>query len=198
MLAMEIDVLHLANPVTRRFRGRHLHNAVPDAGPALAIDRLFDEFFELEWIFDHRHGASGALLASVAAALLDRRGWHARVVGCQCEVKKGGRAFHLGVRDWAASEPGRGHAVCVVEDRLIVDFALADVRRTFERGFPWGIATPIVRVGDGLASLPIAGHGRVRWSGEAPALAAADAMKVATLLPRLLLDHAQAFGDGAT
>lgn len=190
---MELIVRQLANPVTSQFRRRHLHGAAAPGRMALAVERLFDEFFELEWIFDHRYGAASHVLASAAAALLERRGWPARVACCEAAVRKGTRTLHFGVKDWAGQGQQHGHAVCLVGDALLLDFALADARRNFDRAFPWGIVTALRREEGQVAALDIAGHGRVRWSGE-EVMGPAQAMKVATLVPRLLLEHAAAFG----
>lgn len=191
---MELIVRQLANPVTSQFRRRHLHGAVTPGGMALAAERLFEEFFELEWVFDHRYGAASHVLASAAAALLERRGWPARVACCEAEVRKGTRTFHFGVKDWAGQAQLGGHAVCLVGETLLLDFALADARRNFDRAFPWGIVSALGREEDQVAALDIPGHGRMRWSGEEAVMGPAQAMKVATLVPRLLLEHAAAFG----
>lgn len=191
---MELIVRQLSNPVTTQFRRRHLHGAAAASGMALAVERLFDEFFELEWIFDHRYGAAGHLLASVAAALLERRGWPARVACCEAEVRKGTRTFHCGVKDWAGQGQHGGHAVCLVGGALLLDFALADVRRNFDRAFPWGLVSALGGEDDQIAALDIVGHGRMRWCAEQAVMGPAQAMKVASLLPRLLLEYAAAFG----
>jgi hypothetical protein len=195
---MELNVQHLSNPVTARFRRRHLHWAAAHPSFSFAVDRLFDEFFELEWTFDHRYGAAGELLASAAATLLARHGFACRVACCHAEVRQGRRAFHLGVKDWASQQKPQHHAVCLVQEELLLDFALGDVRRNFDRGFPWGVAIPVsASRSDGLvASVDIEGHGRVRWSSAAAS--EEQTAKGAVRLARMLREHELAFGDSAS
>lgn len=147
-----------------RFRRRHLLCDLHDATLATAVERLFDEFFELEWIFDHRYGADPVVLAAVASELLSRQGWKCETMQCKAEVRRSRKSFFFGMRDWAMPEQVLSHTVLIVDGTHLIDFGLGAIRRSFDREFPWGIACPVNETHDAGVSLDVAGHGRIRWS----------------------------------
>ncbi|MBC7603296.1 MAG: hypothetical protein H7255_11645 [Ramlibacter sp.] len=179
----------LAGTTAGRFRRRHLLCETHDAALATSVQQLFDEFFELEWIFDHRHGAAPAVLAAVAGELLLRQGLHCETMQCKAEVRRSRKSFIFGLRDWAMPEQAPSHAALLVEGTHLIDFALGAIRRSFDREFPWGIVCPVNETHDHAVSLDVPGHGRIRWSSFASLDASQQTMKTQAAVRALLREY---------
>lgn len=105
------------------------------------IEMVYDRFHDLGWLYLHNFGAVCflmALLVQKVAALHRRR---ARTVSGHVVARRpDGRGFSLG--DPSRVLPGQvaGHAFAVLDDGVLVDFGLGNLRRYFTRSFPWGVA----------------------------------------------------------
>jgi hypothetical protein len=103
-------------------------------------ESLYDHFYDLGWLYLHNFGAVCFLMASLVARVATSYGYRARIASCYVEIAKDEQSFLLGAKGLA--KPGQidGHAVCIVEEKLLVDFGLGNVRRGYRRDFPWAIA----------------------------------------------------------
>lgn len=103
-------------------------------------ESLYDHFYDLGWFYLHNFGAACFLMASLVARVASGYGYRARVASCYVEIAKGEGRYMLGAEGFA--KPGQidGHAVCILEESMLVDFGLGNVRRGYRRDFPWAIA----------------------------------------------------------
>ena len=103
-------------------------------------ESLYDHFYDLGWFYLHNFGAACFLMASLVQRVAIGYGYRARVASCHVEITKGETCYRLGAEGYA--KPGQidGHAVCIVEESLLIDFGLGNVRRGYRRDFPWAIA----------------------------------------------------------
>jgi hypothetical protein len=78
----------------------------------------------------HRYGNSCFVMAGLVAKILRSAGIESAVHACYAAVRRDEQLLTLGFRDAnARSDPLDGHAVCVAEQRILVDFGLGNVRR---------------------------------------------------------------------
>jgi hypothetical protein len=101
---------------------------------------LYDRFYDLGWLYLHNFGAVCFLMASLVARVAASHGYRARIESCYVEIAKGESRYLLGAQGYA--KPGQidGHAVCILEDCMLVDFGLGNARRNYRSDFPWGLA----------------------------------------------------------
>ena len=101
---------------------------------------LYDHFYDLGWFYLHNFGAVCFLMASLVARVAATHGYRARVASCYVEIAYGENRYLLGAQGYA--KPGQidGHAVCILEECMLVDFGVGNVRRNYRRDFPWALA----------------------------------------------------------
>lgn len=101
---------------------------------------LYDCFYDLGWLYLHNFGAACFLMASLVARVATALGYRARIESCYVEIAKGEGRYLLGAKGYA--KPGQidGHAVCILEECMLIDFGLGNVRRNYRRDFPWALA----------------------------------------------------------
>lgn len=178
-------------------RNEQLFVDCQDASLAAEMRLLYDRCFDLGWLYLHRYGATCFMMAIVLQALMVRRGHRAHVQIGELLVQHEQRRFVLGRQ--AQPTPGRidAHACCVVDDRLVVDFGLGNVRRYHRKNFFWGMVTDRVQVGQAtLAEAALPDGGLVRWtrSGSAPEQALQlEVQRCGQLLPALVQEHDQRY-----
>jgi hypothetical protein len=147
----------------RAVRAALLLNKAPDAGLAALVDRVFDRFHDLGWLYLHNWGASCYLMASLLSRALQLEGHRTRVQAGYVELVKDERHFTLGGKGLA--QPGQidGHAFCVVDDGLLLDFGLGSARRSFRRDMFWAIAVPYQPGAEVVASVSHSRVGSLSW-----------------------------------
>jgi hypothetical protein len=101
---------------------------------------LYDCFYDLGWLYLHNFGAACFLMASLVARVATAHGYRARIESCYVEIAQGDSRYLLGAEGYA--KPGQidGHAVCILEECMLVDFGLGNARRNYRRDFPWALA----------------------------------------------------------
>ena len=101
---------------------------------------LYDRFYDLGWLYLHNFGAVCFLMASLVARVAASHGYRARIESCYVEIAQGDSRYLLGAQGYA--KPGQidGHAVCILEDCMLVDFGIGNARRNYRNDFPWGLA----------------------------------------------------------
>ena len=152
--------------VRGELRGQQL--LVSSARPELAdFGRLlYDRMYDLGWLYLHNFGSACFLVASLARRLAELHGHRARIVSGMVEVENQGNTFLLGGQGLA--KPGQidGHAVCVVDDALVLDFGLGNVRKSYRRDFYWGTIADYQRDGAVFARLTLPDGVTMAWKDD--------------------------------
>lgn len=127
---------------------------------------LYDRMYDLGWLYLHNFGSACFLVASLARRLAELHGRQARIVSGQVEVENQGKVFMLGGKGFA--KPGQidGHAVCVIDDALVLDFGLGNVRKLYRRDFYWGTIADYQRDGAAFARLVLPDGVSMTWKDD--------------------------------
>jgi hypothetical protein len=127
---------------------------------------LYDRMYDLGWLYLHNFGSACFLVASLVRRLAELHGHRARIVSGQVEVENQGNTFMLGGQGFA--KPGQidGHAVCVVDDALVLDFGLGNVRKSYRRDFYWGTIADYERDGAVFARLTLPDGVTMAWKDD--------------------------------
>lgn len=174
-------------------RSRQLLVAAPQH--AQFSELLFDRMHDLGWLYLHNFGAACFLVASLVARIAQAHGRQARVVSGYVEIAGAEGQYLLGAQGYAKPGQVDGHAACVVDEALLLDFGLGNVRRNYRRDFPWGVACDYRREGHVFARLDFPGGVSVTWKDDwqSPATQA-ELDRYAPHLDSLLRQYAQRFG----
>lgn len=146
-------------------RRRQLLVASSDPERAAFAELVFDRMHDLGWLYLYNYGAACFLVASLVRRIALAHGHQARVASCYVEIASDKGSYLLGAQGYAKPGQVDGHAVCIVDEALLVDFGLGNVRRSYRRGFPWGLACDAGRDGAVLAGLALPGE-QVRWKDD--------------------------------
>ena len=152
--------------VRGELRGQQL--LVASAQPELAdFGRLlYDRMHDLGWLYLHNFGSACFLVSSLAKRLAELHGRRARIVSGLVELENQGKAFLLGGPGYA--KPGQidGHAACVIDDTLVLDFGLGNVRKSYRRDFYWGAIVDYARDGAVFARLTLPDGFTMSWKDD--------------------------------
>ncbi|MCG2585089.1 hypothetical protein [Massilia sp. TS11] len=105
----------------------------------LAAD-LYDHFYDLGWLYADTYGSMCFLISMLAERAAQAHGHAARLLSCYVDINAAGRRFLLGGQGFAAPGQIEGHAVCLVDEHMLLDFGLGNARRGYRRDFPWALA----------------------------------------------------------
>jgi hypothetical protein len=135
------------------------------ADPALAhrLQRLFDRFFDLGWLYLHNWGSTCQVTATLAATVLQREGLDARVCQGSLALRHGERSFRLGRSGLADASQIDVHLFCLVQGQVLLDLGLGNVRRRFLRGYPWAVAFDARPEGLRAGTIESPRWGRAEW-----------------------------------
>lgn len=127
---------------------------------------LYDRMYDLGWLYLHNFGSACFLMASLVCRLAQLHGRNARVASCYVEIQGQDRRYLLGAEGYA--KPGQidGHAVCIIDESVLVDFGLGNVRKGYRRDFHWGIVSDYRRDGATLARLEVPGGDIATWKDD--------------------------------
>jgi hypothetical protein len=147
-------------------RKHQLHVAVSDPGLAAFGQLVYDRVFDLGWLYLHNFGSACFLISSLVNRIAVAHGYQSRVASCYVHVGGEQGAYLLGAQGMA--KPGQidGHAVCVVDERMILDFGLGNVRKGYRRDFPWGMAADYRRQDHVMGAAVIPGAETVIWKDD--------------------------------
>lgn len=123
-------------------RERQLLVQVGDQRLQDLVTEIYDHFHDLGWVYLHNFGGVCFLMASLVRRVAQAHGFQARVESCHVRISAEGRLFSLGGPGHAKPGQIEGHAACIIEDKVLVDFGLGNVRRGYRRDFYWGVACP--------------------------------------------------------
>ena len=127
---------------------------------------LYDRMYDLGWLYLHNFGSACFLVSSLARRLAELHGRRARIVSGQVEVNNQGSAFMLGGQGFAKPGQVDGHAVCVIDDALVLDFGLGNVRKSYRRDFYWGVIADYARDGAVFARLTLPDGVTMAWKDD--------------------------------
>jgi hypothetical protein len=152
--------------VRKDLRDRQLLVVTQDDALRHFAATLYDRFYDLGWFYLHNFGAACFLMASLVARVATAHGYRARIESCYAEIALGESRYLLGAEGYA--KPGQidGHAVCVLEDGMLVDFGLGNVRRGYRRDFPWAIACDFRPQAATLGGIALTGGETVIWKND--------------------------------
>ncbi|MDB5934139.1 MAG: hypothetical protein JWQ01_1483 [Massilia sp.] len=151
----------------KNLRDQQLVVMTPDAAMRELVESLYDHFYDLGWLYLYNFGSVCFLMASVVARVATGYGYRARVASCHVEIlRPEGGGFRLGAQGSAGPGQVDGHAVCILEESVLVDFGLGNVRRAYRRDFPWAIACDYRRDDTTMAAIAMAGGETVSWKDD--------------------------------
>jgi len=162
------------------------------------VESVYDSFYDLGWLYLHNFGSVCFLMALLAQRVFALHGRRARVESGHVEIDAGGeRRFALGSQGCAAPGQIDGHAWCVVDDALIVDLGLGNVRKAYRRTFPWALAAPLHPEGAVAGRMVFQDGQQVRWKTDwrSPSTEA-ELVKLTPMADQLMTRYLSFFGRG--
>jgi len=147
----------------KALRDEQLRVATDDAKLRQFVEALYDHFFDMGWLDLHNFGGICFLMASLVRHAAIAYGHQARVVSGYVEIASATHNFKLGGKGFAAPGQIEGHAMCVIDEALIVDFGLGNARRSYRRDFYWALACPYRPQGGVLGEIVLPQGETVRW-----------------------------------
>lgn len=150
----------------KELRLRQLYADVHDHRLHHLVETMYDHFHDMGWVHLHKYGAVCFLMASLVRRIATAYGFKARVEFCHASISTREFEFKLGTPGYAAPGQIEGHAVCVIEEAVLVDFALSTVRRNLRRDFYWGIAAAYAPHNEVMARIDLPSGGKVTWKND--------------------------------
>ncbi len=144
-------------------REKQLLLAASDAELLAFAQLLYDRVYDLGWLYLHNFGAVCFMMASLVHRIALEHGYDARVISCHVEIATAGARYKLGAPGMAKPGQVDGHAAVVLNDKVVIDFGLGNIRRGYRRDFAWGAAVDYRRDGAVFGALLIDGKELVRW-----------------------------------
>jgi hypothetical protein len=152
--------------VRQELRSQQLVVAATDAELAALARMLYDRVYDMGWLFLHNFGSACFLMASIVRRLAEAHGRSARIASCYVEITGGPNRYLLGAQGFAKQGQIDGHAACVIDERVVVDFGLGNIRKNYRRDFPWGAVFDCRREGAVLGALSLPGGETVSWKDD--------------------------------
>lgn len=183
--------------VRKNLRDQQLVVADADAQLHDFVDQLYDHFHDLGWMYLHNFGAICFLMTSLVCLAARSHGYRARAMSGYVEVIRGTDAYRFTLGANAPVKPGQiaGHAFCILEESLIVDFGLGNLRRGYNRDFPWGVSCAYRPESPQMGTMLLANGDRVTWKDDWQyPETAAEFAKFETLAAQLVQRYTAAFG----
>jgi hypothetical protein len=149
--------------VRSRLRGKQLLLASSDPDLTAFAQQAYDHVFDMGWLYLHNFGSICFLMASLVQRIAASHGYAARIVSGHVEVTAPGVVYRLGSPGMAKPGQVDGHACVVIDERMVLDFGLGNVRKGYRRDFPWGVALDLKRDGARFASATVAPNETAIW-----------------------------------
>jgi hypothetical protein len=136
--------------------------------PALAAfgGVLYDRIYDMGWLYLHNFGGVCFLMASIVRRLAELHGHEARIASCYVEVIDGQTRYLLGGQGYAKPGQIEGHAACIVDESVILDFGLGNARKGYRRDFAWGVVCDYRRDGNVLGAITLPTGGTMAWKDD--------------------------------
>jgi hypothetical protein len=149
--------------VRQELRGQQLLVQTDDVMLGEFARSLYDRVYDLGWLYLHNFGSACFLMASLMQRLAELHGRRARIASCHVKVERGESIYRLGAQGYAKPGQVDGHAVCIIDEAVIVDFGLGNVRKGYRRDFHWGAVCDYRRDGATMGSMTVPGGETVTW-----------------------------------
>lgn len=127
---------------------------------------LYDRMYDLGWLYLHNYGSACFLIASLVQRIALEHGYDARIISCHVAIDAPGISYKLGAPGMAKAGQIDGHAAVVINEKMIIDFGLGNVRKGYRRDFPWGAAFEYRRDGAVFGALLIEGKELAVWKDD--------------------------------
>lgn len=147
-------------------RQRQLLDAAPNPRLQHLVDTMYDHFYDLGWLYLHDFGAVCFLMSSLVRRVAIAHGFKAKLEICHVEIGSPKGKFLLGSPGYAAPGQIEGHAVCVIDGAVLVDFGLGNVRRNYRRNFYWALACSYAPQGAVMAQMQLPQGETVTWKND--------------------------------
>jgi DNA-binding transcriptional ArsR family regulator len=136
--------------------------------PALAEfgRALYDRVYDMGWLYLHNFGSTCFLMASIVRRLAELHGHTARIASCHVEIDKADSRWVLGAPGYASPGQIAGHAACIVDDAVLIDFGLGNVRKGYRRNFYWGAVCDYRRDGAAIGRAATADGETIAWKDD--------------------------------
>lgn len=147
-------------------REQQLLLAASDPELRAFAEMLYDHVYDLGWLYLHNFGSACFMMASLVHRVAVEHGYDARIVSCHVDISAPGVSYKLGAPGMA--KPGQidGHAVVVLNDKVVIDFGLGNIRKGYRRDFAWGAAFDYRREGAVFGALLIGGKELAVWKDD--------------------------------
>lgn len=185
--------------VRDELRGRQLIVQSSHAELAGLCSVLYDRVYDMGWLYLHNFGSTCFMMASLMRRLAELHGHKARVISCYVEItgrQVGGQKvrYNLGAPGYAKPGQIEGHAACLIDESLVVDFGLGNVRRNYRRNFYWGALTDYQRNGATFAHMTLPGGETMTWKDDYQSPdSESELARCETLLEGLTTEYLQRF-----
>jgi hypothetical protein len=147
-------------------RSKQLLLAVSDPELLEFAQLLYDRMYDLGWLYLHNFGAGCFMMASLVQRIALEHGYDARIISCHVDITAPGVEYKLGAPGMAKPGQVDGHAVVLLNDKVVIDFGLGNVRRGYRRDFAWGVAFDFRREGAAFGALLIDGKELALWKDD--------------------------------
>ncbi|MBC3921006.1 hypothetical protein H8L32_26315 [Undibacterium sp. CY18W] len=102
-------------------------------------------------------------MSAMLSHILQEKGYVARVQGCYAEIRQNNGIFYIGYKGFAHDRQKEGHAVCIINEKYLLDFGLGTLKKFYATDFSPALASEILNDEIMLASLPLANGMRIDW-----------------------------------
>ena len=175
-------------------REQQLLAAAPNPQLQHLVNTLYDHFHDIGWLYLHNFGGVCFLMSSLVRRVAAAYGFAARLASCHVEIGDGERNFSLGSPGYAAPGQIEGHAVCIIDDAVLVDFGLGNVRRGWRRNFQWALACPYAPQGHVMGRMQLENGETVTWKNDWQTPdGPAEFAKYEALVEQLFQDYVERF-----
>ncbi|MFZ6758169.1 hypothetical protein ACO0K9_13245 [Undibacterium sp. Ji50W] len=147
---------HFPNPMNSAF-----FDVITDSKLAHDLRQIADDFQFLEF-FD-QYDTCCFTMSAMLAHILQEKGYTARVQGCYAEIRQNNGIFYIGYKGFVRDRQREGHAVCIINEKYLVDFGLGTLRKFYPSDFSQALASEILNDEVMLASLPLENGMRIDW-----------------------------------
>lgn len=147
-------------------REQQLRVEIDDERLNYLVVTMYDHFYDIGWLYLHNYSGICFLMASLVRRVAEAYGFKARVESCHVEIGGPAGSFKLGSPGFASPGQIEGHAVCIIDESVLVDFGLGNVRRGYRRDFYWGLAHPYEQRGAEMAKMRLPGGDVITWKND--------------------------------
>lgn len=125
------------------------YNFVASESLSADLNQIYTDLVNLNYFAEY--GTCCIAMAVILGHILSNMGYRARIQSCYAKFEVGDVNFLLGYKN--ICRPGQidGHAVCVIDDKYLIDFGLGNARKSFSPQVPWAIACPLQETPDCIA-----------------------------------------------